>query len=97
MSPRNREQPQMPPGWLENTVAQLPRTCGKCFRTRLSPGDERPAVNSAIKRTMCSGLLQANVILTLLARRCGLTQIHEIHAHLHSSALFAIHALAPES
>lgn len=28
---------------------------------------ERPAANSAIKRTMCSGLLQATVILTLVA------------------------------
>lgn len=68
MSPRNRERPQTPSGSLENTVAQLPRTCVGRFGTRWSPDAERPAVNSAIKRTMCSGLLQAAVILTLVAR-----------------------------
>lgn len=61
------EQPQTPSGSLENAAAQLPRTCVKCFRTRWSPDAARPAANSAIKPTMCSGLLQATVILTLVA------------------------------
>lgn len=65
-APRIREQPQTPLVSLENSVAQLRRTCAERFRTRLSPDDERPAVNLAINRTMCSGLLQANVILTLV-------------------------------
>lgn len=75
-----KEQPQMSPrNWpahqraAADTVAlvgkqrcTVARTCAECFRTRLRPDDERPAVNLAINHTMCSGLLQANVILTLV-------------------------------
>lgn len=47
-------------------VSQWRRTRARRFRTRLSPDDERPAVHLAVNRTMCSGLLQASVILTLV-------------------------------